>query len=164
MINDLLLPPAPQTVADMIVFNRSATISRGRLASANRKSEPLKLRLKVPHAAADRLGPLKAAVEEVLYAADTSAVLTASTAAAAAAGSKGAAASGSESDAEGWVPLARKNSSNGSSSSSGGSSMLLSGGEYTGPLVKRGSVEVQLNKFTDAGLELLVKVRCCNRI
>jgi hypothetical protein len=142
----------------MIVFNRSASLSRGRLANANRKSEPLKLKLKVPHAAAAQLGPLKAAVEEVLYAADTSAALTAVTAAAAAtavgsaaAGSSSAvAASGSDSDSEGWVPLSR-------SSSSSSSSMLLSG-EYSGPLLKRGSVEMQLSKFTDAGLELLVKV------
>jgi hypothetical protein len=150
----------------MIVFNRSATISRGRLASANRRSEPLKLKLKVPHAAAEQLGPLKATVEEVLYAADSSAALTAATAAAAAAaasaaGGSSAAASGSESDAEGWVPLTRKNSS---------SSSMLSG-EYAGPLLKRGSVEIQLSKFTDAGLELLVKVRqakmaaaCCLRV
>jgi hypothetical protein len=150
-----LLSCAVQTVADMIVFNRSASLSRGRLANANRKSEPLKLKLKVPHAAAAQLGPLKAAVEEVLYAADTSATLTAVTAAAAAtaagsaaAGSSSAAASGSESDSEGWVPLSRSSSS---------SSMLLSG-DYSGPLLKRGSVEMQLSKFTDAGLELLVKV------
>ncbi|WIA34675.1 hypothetical protein OEZ86_012989 [Tetradesmus obliquus] len=151
--DDILVTVPNKTVADMIVFNRSATISRGRLASANRKSEPLKLKLKVPHAAAEQLGALKAAVEEVLYAADSSAALTAAAAAVAE-----AATAGSESEQEEWAPLIKKNSSSSSSSSS--SSMLLSG-EFVGPLVKRGSVEIQLSKFTDAGLELLVKGHLC---
>lgn len=123
----------PQTVADMIVFNRSATISRSRLATANRKTEPLKLKIKVPYAAAEQLGPLQSIITEVLCCAT----------------------------AAGVGAVAAESGSSTTSSSSGGSTTgtTVLSVEHAGMLLKEGSVEIQVSKFTDAGLELLVKVR-----
>ncbi|KAF6265688.1 Mechanosensitive ion channel-domain-containing protein [Scenedesmus sp. NREL 46B-D3] len=145
-VDDILVTIPNKTVADMVVFNRSATLSRGRLASASRKSEPLKLRIKVPHAAVEQLPHLIGVVNQVLYAAHTSAAAGATVAA----GSSSAApAGGSDSDGQSWVPL-----------SSSSSSIPLGGG-YAGPIVQPDSVVVQVNRFTDAGLELLVKGHLC---
>lgn len=103
-------------------YNKSAVVPRARLAKANRKTEPLKLRIKVPHAATSALADIQAAVLDVLQGE-----------------ARGAAAS-----ADGA----------GSASSSMSS-------EFGDVLVQPGSVELQLCRFTDSGLELLVKVRTC---
>jgi hypothetical protein len=55
-----------QTVADMIVYNRSAEVRRSALATANRQSENIKLRLKLPYAAEGKLRELQELVKSSL--------------------------------------------------------------------------------------------------
>ncbi|KAF8061339.1 dapb3 [Scenedesmus sp. PABB004] len=147
--DDAVLTIPNKTVADMIIFNRSTSLSRSRLAKANRRAEALKLRVKLPHASVPRLPELQAAIEAVLCGGG--------------AGGDGGDAGGRPSAAD----LARLGSASpgdaGSGSDAGSSLGSVFGEEGAAwapgrpELVRPGSVVLQLTRMTDAGLELLVK-------
>lgn len=136
----------------MVVYNRSADVTRSRLARFNRQTESLKLRLKLPYAQEGRLRELQETVKAVLEP------------------PPGAAASKSWDDSPFATPV-----SSGASDSSSSSSSSPAGGKpgapvqvvtaaaakkaFTGHPVTPQSVEVVLSKFTDTGVELLVKAR-----
>lgn len=129
----------------MVVYNRSANLERSRLARASRRREPLRLRVKLPAAAAARLGELHAAVMDVLQ------------------GASGSSSPLPSSSSTSSSPLLSSSISPWSSPDATASSSLQ--GEAEGPrgplLVAPGSAELVLSRLTDAGLELVIKVRMC---
>jgi len=155
----------------MIVFNRSAEVRRSRLASVNRQTENIKLRLKLPYAQEGKLRELQETVKSVLEPP---------------AGSKSFSGSRpgspSDADAEGsmdetaGIPAVAA----GSGAAAGGrldsplGAALKSLGKRRGAVgtpaggmsavrpshpVVANSVEVVISKFTDVGVELLVKAK-----
>lgn len=168
-----------QTVADMIVYNRSAEVRRSRLASANRQTENIKLRLRLPYAQEGQLREMQELVKTVLEPPRGNG-----------SGSGSAAATGSSMDASAATgsvdepspsgspagspraspaPAARTGKSTSSPFGLGlkslvrpragsGASRSSSPLKITHPIVP-GSVEVVISRFTDSGLELLVKTK-----
>lgn len=115
------------------MYNRSTSIKRSRLAAANRKTEPLKLKIKLPHTSSSKLKELQTTVASLL-----------STALGSARGIGNASG-----DLIIVAPAASGNI--------GPTPFPEAAGGFL-PLVQPGSAEVQFCKFTDAGMELLVKV------
>lgn len=169
-----------QTVADMIIYNRSAEVRRSRFASANRQTETLKLRLKLPYAQEGQLRALQELVKSVLEPPASATNSSSNGNSAAATGSLDSTGSMEESSPSGGpsegpraspVPVAAATGASARSSSPFGAvlkslakSRAVSASrshfvhKITHPVVP-GSVEVVISKFTDAGLELLVKAK-----
>lgn len=176
---------ALQTVADMIVFNRSAEVRRSRLASANRQTENIKLRLKLPYAQEDKLRELQELVRSVLEPPGSGTMLTSAasnSSAATATGSLDSAAPGSldadatpgASTSASPVPaVVQAASASTRPSTPFGAALQSLKGMKPGPKpavrsrqaqqpthpVMANSVEVVISRFTDSGLELLVKAK-----
>jgi hypothetical protein len=165
-----------QTVADMIVFNRSADVRRSRLASANRQTENIKLRLKLPYAQEDKLRELQQLVKAALEPPASSSTAAAGTT------TTSSSMDGAADLIAGAVPslpaaaTTTTTSSSPSSSPSPRSRSPLEaalqslvkpkasgarGGAASKPShpVVPKSVEVMVSRFTDSGLELLVKAK-----
>jgi hypothetical protein len=179
---DIRVLPLLQTVADMIVYNRSAEVRRSALATANRQSENIKLRLKLPYAAEGKLRELQELVKTSLEPPHRSSSSSSS---------PGSDASGSlDEDKTKDLNAASSSSSSGRPVSPSESSIPAAAvpqgvaaarrpgtpfGDAFRSLVKpkagparaastrpshpvvQDSVEVVVSRFTDAGLELLVK-------
>jgi hypothetical protein len=173
-----------QTVADMIVFNRSAEVRRSRLASANRQTENIKLRLKLPYAQEDKLRELQELVRSVLEPPGSGTMLTSAPSssggetasgsldrASAVTGSLNADATPSTSTSP--MPAAAVPVASTRPSTPFGAALQSLKGMKAGPKpavrsrqvqqpshpVMANSVEVVVSRFTDSGLELLVKAK-----
>lgn len=167
-----------QTVADMIVYNRSAEVRRSRLASANRQTENIKLRLRLPYAQEGQLREMQELVKTVLEpprdsgSGSGSATATGSIDTPATTGSVDEPSpGGSPAGSPRASPAAAARTGKSTSSPFGlglkslvkpraGSGALRSSSprKITHPVVP-GSVEVVISRFTDSGLELLVKAK-----
>jgi hypothetical protein len=170
-----------QTVADMIVYNRSAEVRRSRLASANRQTENIKLRLRLPYAQEAQLRELQELVKAVLEPPRGGGGSGSSSAAATGSMDASATATGSldepspggspaDSPRASPAPAAARSGKSGSSPfglglkslvkprGGSGASRSSSPLKVTHPVVP-GSVEVVISRFTDSGLELLVKAK-----
>lgn len=170
-----------QAVADMIIHNRSAEVRRSRLASANRQSENIKLRLKLPYAQEGQLREVQELVKSIMEPpASSSSSSNNSTGVSPAATSSmdGMATSGEDESPRGSastsaspVPGTARPAERRSSSSFGLNSLMktravsrsaaaaaAAAAKITHPVVP-GSVEVVISRFTDSGLELLVKAK-----
>lgn len=155
----------------MIVFNRSAEVRRSRLASVNRQTENIKLRLKLPYAQEGKLRELQETVKSVLEPpagsksfsgsrsgtpsdADAESSMDETTGIPALAAGSGAAAGGRLES-----PLGAALKSLGKRRGAAG---MPAGGinavRPSHPVVAN-SVEVVISKFTDVGVELLVKAK-----
>ena len=167
----------------MIVFNRSAEVRRSRLASANRQTENIKLRLKLPYAQEDKLRELQELVRSVLEPPASSS--TSSTTNGTASSSTDAAGSSmddvdSPRDSPSASPVPPTSRVAAAASPAGskppspfgaalqslkggmkprqGSASRLAARQPSHPVVAN-SVEVLISRFTDSGLELLVKAK-----
>lgn len=179
--DDVVVTIPNKTVADMIVYNRSAEVRRSRLASANRQTENIKLRLRLPYAQEAQLRELQELVKAVLEpprggggSGSSSAAVTVSLdAAATATGSVDEPSPGgslADSSRASPAPAAARSGKSGSSPfglglkslvkprGGSGASRSSSPLKITHPVVP-GSVEVVISRFTDSGLELLVKAK-----
>lgn len=172
---------APQTVADMIVFNRSAEVRRSRLASANRQTENIKLRLKLPYAQEDKLRELQELVRSVLEPPASSISTTVSSGPTETAPSSLDAAPTGSMDSEvtpGVSPstspapaAAAPAATTRAPTSPFGAALQSLKGVKPKPAVRprqaqqpshpvvANSVEVVISRFTDSGVELLVKAK-----
>jgi hypothetical protein len=156
-----------QTVADMVVYNRSASLPRSRLAIANRQTEPIKLKIKVPHPSTSQLQQIHETVLQVL-AGNSIAPDTAAAAAAAGAqmtsnnllveaGPMAGISEGTQTDGKADAVIIANTGISSSDSDSDNAEVRPASPETA--LLEPGSVELVLNKITDAGVELLLKVR-----
>jgi hypothetical protein len=135
----------------MVCYNRSAEVTRSRLARLNRQSDNLKLRLKLPYANEGGLRELQEAVKAVLEPPASSA--------------GGSAPCPSLTSAAGYSsgepgsPLVSVADGSGGGGGPRGASPSPGSKPFSGHPVAPRSVDVVLSKFTDAGIELLVKAK-----
>jgi hypothetical protein len=182
--DDVSVTVPNKMVADMIVFNRSADVTRSRLAQINRQTENVKvcvhvckcelharavadltrptnvhcphccccccfctqLRLKLPYSAEGSLRDLQETVKAVLEPPP---------------GSSSSSSRSSSAPSSPLASLSEKDDDGGSGirSRSRDSPSSLPAAAFSGHPVAPNSVEVVLSRFTDAGLELLVKAK-----
>eukprot|EP00879_Flechtneria_rotunda_P003477 GHRR01003706.1.p1 GENE.GHRR01003706.1~~GHRR01003706.1.p1 ORF type:complete len:364 (+),score=151.03 GHRR01003706.1:935-2026(+) len=140
--DDVLVTIPNKTFAEMILHNKSATLPRSRLVAANRKTEPLRLHIKVPHAEIDKLQHLQQTVMAVLRQPVH-------------VGTDGQATKALQPDQQPSSSGTINTAETGSATAAVGSTAAAE------PLVRPGSVELHISKFTDAGMELLVKGWLC---